>query len=322
VLLQNLFVVLVVVVTGLFQSQLVQAGEERGEGPDRRIVGGHQFQPSHRIIDPFVTTHVRTSTGAGIAAGFESPVIETAGDTLGVLKGDLAFFTLEFEYQQNLFGWGALRLALSGTGRAGIDEQSILADGITTVYGVLLQGKAVVLRDESSQVSVLATLSRKNIFGLDPFGFAQRVIDNGGLGTDNSLLQEADINRVSVGAAGAHAFAVWLGTSGFVEVGTAKPVSDDVDNETLFKGGIAGDFDLLPLRSVPLGISLAYDFDSFPEGGADVAKGVHSGTIGFNYTGRTDFHLGLEVVVSTLKQSDVESNFAATNFLLNLRYYF
>jgi hypothetical protein len=98
----------------------------------------------------------------------------------------------------------------------------------------------VVLRAERSQVSVLTTFSRKNIFGLDPFGFAQRIIDSGGLSTDNSLLQEADINRFSVGAAGAHAFAVWLGTSGFVEVGTAKPVSDDADNETLFRGASPG----------------------------------------------------------------------------------
>ena len=71
-----------------------------------------------------------------------------------------------------------------------------------------------------------------------------------------------------------------------------------------------------------VGFTLGYDYDSFPEGGADVAKGIHSGTIGVNYTGREDFHFGFETQVSTLKQTDVESTLAAMKFVLNLRYYF
>ena len=71
-----------------------------------------------------------------------------------------------------------------------------------------------------------------------------------------------------------------------------------------------------------IGFTLGYDYDSFPEGGADVAKGIHSGTLGVNYTGREDFHFGLETQLSTLKQTDVESTLAATKFVINLRYYF
>jgi hypothetical protein len=292
------------------------------DGSERRVLGEHQFQPVRRIPDPFVTTHVRTATGAGVATGFEAPFLDTGGDTLGTLVGDLAFFSLEFEYQQNLLGWGALRLSLSGSGRVGIDEQSVLADGLTSVYGGEFQAKGIVLQRESSQVAILGTVSRKNVYGLDFFGFAQSVVDSGGLTKDNSLVKDADIHRFSAAVAAAHAVTAWLGASGFVEVGSAKAVSDVDENETVFRGGVAGDFDLLPLKAVPLGLALAYDYDSFPEGGADVAKGIHSGTFAVNYTGRRDFHLGIETTVSTLKQTDVESTFAATNFLLNLRYYF
>ena len=80
--------------------------------------------------------------------------------------------------------------------------------------------------------------------------------------------------------------------------------------------------DLARLDKWPIGFTLGYDYDSFPEGGADVAKGIHTGTVGVNYTGREDFHFGLETQVSTLKQTDVESTLASTKYVVNLRYYF
>ena len=314
--------VLVFVTCLLMPSSPVRAELELGEGPERRVLGGHQFQPVERHHDPFVTTHLRTSTGAGIASGLESQFINTNGDTLGVLKGDLAFFVLNMEYQKNLFGRGAVRLAVSGTGRAGTSEQSMLAEGVSTVYGIVIQGKYLAYQTGRSRVSVLATVTRKNVFGIDPFGFAQHVIDNGGLSDDNSLVSEGSIHRFSIGTAGAHSFQTWMGSTAFVDFGLAQPIRDDADLEGIFRAGVAADFDLLPLKKIPLGFTLGYDYDSFPEGGADVAKGIHAGTLGINYTGRRDFHVGLDTVVSTLKQTDIDSTLAATTFLLSLRYYF
>jgi hypothetical protein len=297
-------------------------GEALSEGLKRRMLGGHQFQPLERHHDPFVTTHLGTSTGVGVATGFESPFINTDGDTLGVLKGDLAFFVLNMEYQKNLFGRGAVRLAVSGTGRAGTNEQSMLAQGVSTVYGFVLQGKYLAYQSGRSRVSALATLTRKNVFGIDPFGFAQQIIDDGGLSKDNSLVTEGNVHRFSLGTSGAHTFATWLGGTAFVDVGLAQPVRDDADLEGIFRGGAAASFDLRPLKKIPLGFTLGYDFDSFPEGGANVAKGIHAGTLGINYTGRRDLHVGMDVVVSTLKQTDIDSTLAATSFLLSLLYYF
>jgi hypothetical protein len=68
-----------------------------------------------------------------MAGGFKVLFFDVGGDTIGVLEGDLAFFGLEFEYQQNLLRWASPRRNVSGTGRAGVDEQSLLADGVTTV---------------------------------------------------------------------------------------------------------------------------------------------------------------------------------------------
>jgi hypothetical protein len=291
-------------------------------GPGRRVLGGHRFQPLERVKDPFVTTHLRTVTGGGIATGFETPFIQTDGDTLGVLEGDLGFFLLKFEYQKNLFDWGAVRVSVSGLGRTGIDEQSILADGLTTVYGLEVEAQGRVYRGDRSQVAVHVATSSKSLYGLDPFGFAQRIIDDGGLSEDNDLVKAGNISRYAGGAAGAYAFKPWLGGIASFDLGYAEPVQDDQDGELVADFGLAGSVDLGQLDKWPIGFTAAYDYVSFPEGGADVAKGIHSGSLGINYTGREDFHFGFETNVSTLKQTDVDKTLAGTTFNVNLHYYF
>jgi hypothetical protein len=296
--------------------------EEWPTGPERRVLGEHRFQPVLGIQDPFVTTHLATVTGGGLATGLEAALRSAAGDTIGTLDGDLAFFRLDLAYQLNLFGRGSIALTVSGTGRAGIDDQALLADGLTTVYGIAVDVKYALWRDDLTQLSAVARLSRKNLFGIDPFGFAQRVLEAGELTEDNGLVKEGDINRGALGAAIAHGWRPWLGLTGFLVGGSAQPVLDGDDREWFTQVGVAASFDLNPLKGFPLGFALAYDFDSFPEGGSDVARGIHSGTISVNYTGREDFHCGVEVSVATLKQTDIDNTLAASTFVLSLRYFF
>ena len=290
-------------------------------GPERRVLNGHRFLPSGSLTDPFVTTHVRTQTGAGIAGNFRTPTIEIADTTLGVLEGDLVFFSLSFEYQQNLFGWGAVRLDFQGSGRAGIDEEALLADGVNTLYGSVLEAKGRVLHTETSQLTAFGRLSQKNIFGISPFDFAESIIDSG-IGKRNDLVKEGNVHRFAAGLAAAHAWNEYLGTQLQLAVGTAQPFDDTMPNETVFQGGLIVDLDLKPLGVAPIGFLLSYDYDSFPEGGSDVAQGISRGAFGIAYTGRDDFSLGLEVSTASLRQVDIEDRFSATSATLNLRYYF
>lgn len=297
------------------------SAEDGPAGPERRVLGGHRFLPSSVLSDPFLTTHVSTRTAAGLAGDFKSPFFDVNGDTIGTLEGDLAFFGLEFEYQQNLFHWAALRLNVSGSGRAGVDEQSLLADGVNTVYGAVLEGKARIWRRDKALVTGLARLSRKNIFGISPFEFAQSVVDSG-LNEDNHLVTEGNLLRLTGGLAGAYAPAPWVGLTAQVYVGTAQPFDDTLPNETVFQTAVSGSFDLRPGAGVPIGFLVSYDYDSFPEGGSDVAKGINRFGLGTFYTGRDDFNIGLDVSVSSFKQLDVEETFSATAAALYLRYYF
>ena len=302
--------------------QFAAADDSWPTGPDRRVLGGHRFQPTLAVQDPFVTTHLQTVTGGGLATGLKAAFRDAQGDTLGTLGGDLAFFRLDLAYQLNLFDRGSIMLSVSGTGRAGIDDQALLADGLTTVYGVALDGKFAVWRNDRTQLAALARVARKNLFGIDPFGFAQSVLEAGNLTRENDLVKEGDINRGALGVAAAHGLRPWLGLTGYVLGGSAQPVIDGDDREWFTQTGLAASIDLNPAQGFPIGFVLAYDFDSFPEGGSDVARGIHSGTVSVNYTGREDFHCGVEVTTATLKQTDIDNTLAATTFVLNLRYFF
>lgn len=291
-------------------------------GPERRVLGGHQFQPLAAMRDPFVTTHLQTLTGAGLATGFEAPFLSADGDTIGTLDGDIAFFSLAFEYQLNLAERYSLLVGMSAAGRSGIDDQALLADGLSTVYGLTMEGKATLWTDGRTQLAAVARISRKNVFGIDPFGFAQKVIEAGGLTKENQLVVEGDINRGALGLAVAHGWRPWLGLTGFALAGSAQPVFDDAGRESFGQAGAEASLDLDPLHGIPVGFALGYTYDSFPEGGGDVAKGIHRGIFAVCYTGRPDFHFGFELSVATLKQTDVENTFASTTGVLDLRYYF
>lgn len=318
---RSLRLVPLVLMAGWFplQAEVVSAADDR-RGPERRVLNDHHFLPGS-LTDAFVTTHVRTQTGGGLAGDFRSPPIEVSGDTLGVLEGDIAFFGLSVEYQQNLFGWGALRMNVSASGRTGVDEQTLLADGVNTVYGLVLEGKGRLLYTGSSQVTAIARLSRKNVFGISPFDFAESIIDSG-ISKRNDLVKEGNIFRFAGGLAAAHAWNGYLGTQAQVAVGTAQPFDDTLPNETVFQGGVVVDLDLVPLTGTPIGFLVSYDYDSFPEGGSDVAKGISRVAFAVAYTGRDEFSLGLEISRSSLKQVDLEDRFSATRADLNLRYYF
>lgn len=218
----------------LVLAALPARAEDEPGGPARREVGGHRFLVSNTLSDPFVTTHVATLTGFGLAGNFKSPFFDVDGDTLGSLEGDIAFFGLEFEYQQNLFRWASLRLRVSATGRAGIDEESLLADGVNTIYGTVLEGKARILRREKFLLTGLAKLSRKNIFGITPFDFAQDVVDGDTLTNDNSLVQEGNILRAAGGLAGVWAPKPWLGLGAQAHLGYAQPPDEAEASETVF----------------------------------------------------------------------------------------
>ena len=115
-------------------------------------------------------------------------------------SGDIAFFGLDFEYQQNLFERASLRLSLEGNARVGTDNQSLLASGLSSSYGMELEAKFRILRYSQMVLTAHAVLTDKSLYGLDPLGFAQGIAEDG-FDDNDKLVVEGDLNRLVSGRA-------------------------------------------------------------------------------------------------------------------------
>jgi len=288
---------------------------------DERELGGHRFIPSGRLPDPFVTTHARFRTAGGLADGFQAKYNVPVVDTVKTTSGDIAFFGLDFEYQQNLWERTAVRLSLEGNARVGVDNQSLLASGLSSTYGMELEAKYRILRYSQMVLTAHAVLTDKSLYGLDPLQFAQGIAEDG-FDDNDKLVVEGDLNRLVFGPSAAWAPKTWLGFTGHIFAGPADPFDSSTDTKTAFRGGLTGDVDFKSLGWWPIGILGGYDSDSFPEADNDVVEGVHSFTFAAAFTGRDDFSIGLEVTHSSIKQKDLTDKFGSTIFSLNSRYYF
>jgi hypothetical protein len=263
--LTTISLVILMATAGFFAP--VRAADDADDHPaskDDRMLNDHWFIPSGRLPDPFVTTHVRSRVAAGFASRFKSPYIVISGDTLGQLGGDLAFFGLDIEYQQNLFHMASLRLSLEGNARAGTSGGTLLANGVTSLYGFELEGKARILRRSKMEITGVAGMSRKDAFDINLIRFAKGILDSGEAKT-GELVEQNDIERFYAGPAVAYAVKPWLGFTGHAFFGSAQPFDRSSLDQFLFRGGIIGEVDFGKLSSVPVGLVIGYDMDSFPK---------------------------------------------------------
>jgi hypothetical protein len=288
---------------------------------DERELAGHHFIPSGRLPDPFVTTHARFRTAGGLAVGFQSIYKVPGEDSIRVTEGDVGFFGLDFEYQQNLFERASARMSLEGNARVGVDGESILASGLSSTYGLELEGKYRFLRRERFLLTGHAIFSRKNLFGLTPLRWAEDILENG-YDKDDKLLAEGQLSRVVFGPGAAWAPRPGLGFTGHVLVGPADPFESGTPDDTAFRYGVTADVDLKEFAWFPIGLMGGYDYDSLPEVDNELVEGVHSGTFQIAYTGRDDFSIGLEITYGDIKQRDFPDEFSSTLFSINSRYYF
>lgn len=303
---------LTVAVLGLTATQLT------AQEPSR-VLNGHEFMPSRVVEDPFAITLFGTTTGGGIAFDLKTPFLDFEGDTLGTLVGDVAFMALGFRYQQRFGRWFAARFSFGGTARLGVDEQSVLAQGVTGAFVWKLGATARIFQSDKIIVSGALDFARTDLVGLNIFGFARKVIDEGLGAEDNSLVQKGDaISGVASGRVG-WAPAAWIGVMGVLEGGVGD-VTDE-SSQTLFGGGVAVEIDLKNLGLIPIGFQLSGDTDAFSQGGADLAARSWNYGLGIFYTGWDDFSIGFETVTALLDRRDVDDDFEAFIATFSLRYW-
>jgi hypothetical protein len=301
-----------------FALLAVSAAYLPAQEPSREL-NGFEFIPSRIVEGPFAITYFGTYTGGGMAFDLKTPFIDVDGDTLGTLTGDVAFMALGFDYQQRFGNWLGVRFRFTGNARIGTDEQSMLAQGVTGTAGFNLGATARIYQSRKVIISGAVDFARSNIVGVDAFGFAQNVIDNGGLSEDNSLVASGNAISGIVGARIGWAPASWIGITGVLEGGRGDVTESE--SETVIGGGGSVAVDFKNLNVIPIGILFSFDSDAFSQGGADLATRSTGYGLGLFWTGWEDFIIGAETTMRVLDRRDVDDNFEAFVLTFNLRYW-
>lgn len=284
-----------------------------------RVLNGHEFMPSRIVDGPFAISEFGSLTGGGIAFDLKTPYVGLAGDTLGMLVGDVAFLALAFSYQQKFGDWFAARFAFGGGARLGIDEQTVLAQGVTGSFSWTLGATARIFQAEKIILSGAVDFRRADLVGLDPFSFAQKIIDEGLGAEDNDLVGTAEAVSAIGSLRAGWAPAPWIGFTGLLEAGYGDVTESS--SKFVIGGGATVGTDLKNLGTIPIGIQLSAKSDAFQTGGADLASRSWAFGFGVFYTGWDDFSVGLETELSLLDRRGVEDDFEAFTTSFGLRYW-
>jgi hypothetical protein len=203
-----------------FAFAILIAGNLSAQEPSR-VLNEYEFIPSRVVGDPFAISYFGTTTGGGIAFDLKTPFVDRSREVPETLVGDVAFLWLAFKYQQRFGPWFAARFRFGGGARLGVDEQSVLAQGVTGEFSWNLGATARIFQSDKIIVSGALDFTRTELVGLDPLGFAQKIIEEGLGGEDNSLVQTVDAISAVLSARAGWAPAAWIGVTAILEAGRA-----------------------------------------------------------------------------------------------------
>ena len=313
-------------------------------GGSERELGGHRFIPSRNVPEPFLASRFTTAIGFGSVAGLTVPIYNYEDSLVRELEGDMGFLSIDFEYQQQLTSWLALRGGVGAVARAGVDAFSFAAEGLSTVYGANLGATGRILGNERFLLSATVDYSTSSLYGVQPITYLQGVagevrqavqdfIDAGGTVDSESIdsilgeldLSEYDVvesgsaSRTSVGLRAAYAAAPWLGFT----VATQSGVGDLFGRSELgiIDVGATASLDFSKLWNVPVGVALAARYHNANERVSDIASDLTTFGAFISYAARRDLALGVDISNASLGQT-TGGTVRVTRGAVTMTYYF
>ncbi len=291
--------------------------QEVSESLLRQFRGGHRFIHNSVIPSPVIATFVRNSISIGQSSDLDVPVLQIGGEPIVGLEGDLLFAGMDFEYQHAVKSWIAARARFRLVARLGTELGSLLSSGVTASTGFELGWLLKVVRSERVMLSASLDVSNNNTTIVDILGFVQDVVDS----TEAELIRKTPSVRGGAGLRFAYGVSALFGITAAASGGYGESIDRRADNELFWRFGGSVDFDLREGTGVPIGLVLGGVFDTFPEGGEDIASNVWIGMFRIEYTGRNDLGLGLAFNSEHLGTKDFGS-LGLSTILVDLRYFF
>jgi len=325
----SLLVVAYFLVTLVDGSVASARAQESSADSSARDFGGHLFIPSTVVPDPFISTMFMTTTGFGTAINLVVPIYNLDGEKIAQTSSDITFMQLEFGYQQAVSRRVALRASVGGSARIGTNAASILAEGISALFGYGFGTTVSVVRGSAWQLSATGDLRANTLSGVFPLSYVQAVLasvaagDTAGAltGAEDSLLTTGNNLRVLGGVRAAYTPAPWIGFTGFLETGVGEKYRRDSGNTSVTNFGVTTSFDFNPLTQVPIGLLGVFRYESLSEKDDDIGS-TQSYGLGISYTGRRFFSIGLENTWNQLAQAQTDEKIDAVQSRIVLRYDF
>lgn len=306
-----------------YKDKITNISERKITKPN---LNGHNFINLSSIKSPFINTSFNLTMGGGQTVGFElPPVVIDSVTVINTVKGEVAFSSLNFEYQAKLRDWLAFWGNVQLNGRLGTKLRSVLAQGINLWTGYEFGWLFKLWNDKKNMLSGTVKLSNYNYSIIDLRGFVKKIIETGGISEDNQLFQSVPSLSVTGELRHSVAFNRSLGLTSFIEFGSGESIKRDEGTKGIFLLGIAADYDFLPKTNVPLGFSLGYFMNSRPNLSEDKLGNPQNIISKISYTGSTDMNAGIEISFEWSKPQIFYTNGTSLKFVnLNgsFRYYF
>jgi hypothetical protein len=288
------------VLGGALLTVVLPAGIRAQQG--RPVLGGHQFIWSPLAETPFPQTHVRNLTGGGKFTGVEFvPEVDLGnGRVIAPVRGDLLFAELEFEYMHRVQPWLSVWARFGGVARVGTSTGSLLAQGVTAVFGYDLGWLFRLYQNDSFVLSGIAAVSRDGVTDVNLLRWVRGVVAD----TDEPLVDAGPRLRTRSGLRAGWGINESWGMQFKSELGYGEATVQGGGSEWLWDHSIALSYDLNPGRGLPLGFVLSGASRTSPrEGGR---PDVLSRDIGLRtvFTGRENFLVALDTALNGLDLSD------------------
>ena len=295
------------------------------------MVNGHRFLTSSVVPEPFITTNIRSSLGFGLLFNARIPFLDSDGDPITVLEGDIGIGLLGLQFQQAFTPWLAARVGFAGGFRTGTNGESLVAEGLNGAYSVNGGLTAQLLQTSSVVVSAVGDISSNEVFVMDPFGFAETIIERCQdapsledcdleLEDSERLVQSGSATTFSAGLRGAYSPAAWVGLLARAEIGSVRRLNRD--REPVGEFGVAASMDADPVWNIPLGLLLSFNSQTFDGRGTNAAVAATRYGAGLFYTGRSEFLVGFEAAFGKVDLAASEGSVNSATFIFRLEYIF
>ncbi len=313
------FLTISLVIAGLVMgSDAWAAGDGELSATAERHLGGHAFMPSQYISDPFIGTNYSSQVGGAKAISITRDIHDLNGDYLTTIEGSVMFGSLGMSFQQQIGQKWAVGAGGAALVRSGTNALSFINDGANVKINQFLWAKRLLHRGEKSQLSAGLDWKYSTATLFSPLEFAQHIADGGSL-LDAPLVLDVKAWALQGSVQWAYAFNPTYAIRANGRFGVVEDINAGGVLVANHQVSVMGEVDFKSRNDIPLGITLG-TFQGFPSD--RIGSGLSGYLLGFWYTGKEDFVVGLETGWLDIPVADNSGNLDGAFGVFNIKYFF